>query len=1128
MCHPEKHPLHACSKWAAFNVTQRIAHIKSKSLCSNCLAGGHATAACKSTYRCRECGQAYHTTIHQQPAAAATPINSSTVQSHQVPDALMTTAQVLLIGPRGKEVKARALIDSGAGLSLVSRRIAQLLDLPLEPSKLQFSAVQGAPCKPSNYLTSLIISPLLDREKQILCKPAVVQMVTCDLPPEPICPVTELPHLMGLQLADTTYHLPGRIDILLGADLAPQIMVKQLLAGTDSEPIAQATQFGWAISGPVTRMNSSSPPIQSFHHQIQSSEPKLDQLLFQFWKVEQEEEEELPLSVIEAKVQQHYSENVVYSASDCRYQVTLPKKPDAQPLGNSRDQAVSRYQSNEKSIIRRNIWKPFQDVIQGYLDLKHAEPVPATDPLPIQHYYLPMHAVFKESSTSTKIRVVFDGSAATTSGISLNQSLLVGPTLQPTLNNILLKFRSYPIALNADITKMHREVKLSAEDKDLHRFVWRASQNMPIQDYRMTRVTFGVSASPNLAVRTLHQTADDHGEGYPKATSHIKNSFYVDDFLGGANTIQEAISIFDDIRSILLKGGFNLCKWRTSSSEVLNHIPLELQEKCLIKDNTTPQAPSHSKALGLEWDSQKDNMSPSICVSPSYRPTKRGIISDVAKTYDILGWIAPTILTMKLLYQKLWQKGHEWDETVPSDQMEIHLQWRTELPILTQKCLPRCYSLPNHIIQNQQLHGFSDASDKAFGAVVYCTTTYSDHSPTIALVTAKTKVAKLEPPTIPRLELCGAVLLTKILTNVAAVLEISENNCHAWTDSAIVLAWLDGKPRDNPIYVANRVSFIMKNTSPQLWRHVPTAENPADCASRGMMPKQLLDHALWWNGPDWLAQEPLPVPKQPPRKIITAPIHVISRASSVALQMGRLSSNYHTTLAIAAWCLRFCNRIRYGKPESDVRSKHLTGAEITQAENWLLREAQERSFFKERRILASTDEKKKLPPSSRLLSLLPFLDDKNLLRVGGRLANSALTQSQKNPIIGDSKDPLIIKLFKHMHLVLCQCGPSLLLCATGAKLHVIGARRLSRTVCSQCVICRRKAPKFQQQLMGILPAPRVTATIAFTHTGMDFAGPFRLKMGHTRKPVVIEAHICIFICMTFKAIHLEVVSVIPT
>ena len=184
--------------------------------------------------------------------------------------------------------------------------------------------------------------------------------------------------------------------------------------------------------------------------------------------------------MVEEQVQQHYSANVTYSPSESRYQVTLPRKPDMESLGESRTQALSRYFSNKRSIIKRSIWKPFQEVVQNYLDLGHAEPVPASEPTPQPHFYLPMHAVFKSSSSSTKLRVVFDGSAVTTSGTSLNQALLVGPTLQPTLSNILMKFRCYPIALNVDISKMYREVKLSPQDKDLHRFVWRASPNLPV------------------------------------------------------------------------------------------------------------------------------------------------------------------------------------------------------------------------------------------------------------------------------------------------------------------------------------------------------------------------------------------------------------------------------------------------------------------------------------------------------------------------------------------------------------------------------------------------------------------------------------------------------------------------
>ena len=238
-------------------------------------------------------------------------------------------------------------------------------------------------------------------------------------------------------------------------------------------------------------------------------------------------------------------------------------------------------------------------MVQTYLDLGHAEPVPTSEPPPQTTYYLPMHAVMKDSSTTTKLRVVFDGSAITSSGTSLNQSLLVGPTLQPTLNNILLKFRCYPIALNADISKMYREVLLHPSDKDLHRFVWGASPTDPLQDYRMCRVTFEVSASPYLAVKTLQQTAKEHGEDYPDVTNHILSSFYVDDFLGGDDSAQEALDLYTHMCEVLQKGGFNLTKWRSSSKEVLQGIPVHLQESTPIKDSTSEQAPTISKALGL-------------------------------------------------------------------------------------------------------------------------------------------------------------------------------------------------------------------------------------------------------------------------------------------------------------------------------------------------------------------------------------------------------------------------------------------------------------------------------------------------------------------------------------------------
>ena len=275
-----------------------------------------------------------------------------------------------------------------------------------------------------------------------------------------------LPHLMGLQLADTTYHLPGRIDILLGADLAPQIMVKQILrSGSKSEPIAQATEFGWAISGPVQRQNHSTHLILTDHHQTQPAETVLDNLLS-----EQPEEAEAPLSEIDNQVQQHYFNHVVYSPSDCRNDVTFSKKPDMQPLEESQTQALSKDLSDEGSILKRKIWQPSQEVIQNDLDLKHAEPVPASEPLPTQHHHLPQHAVFKESSTSNKIRV-FDGSATTTSESYLYQSLDCNEEVPSELTDFHFKWRSeLPLVSQTRLLRFYNLSDHSTLHQNLHGF----------------------------------------------------------------------------------------------------------------------------------------------------------------------------------------------------------------------------------------------------------------------------------------------------------------------------------------------------------------------------------------------------------------------------------------------------------------------------------------------------------------------------------------------------------------------------------------------------------------------------------------------------------------------------------
>ena len=1125
-CKPEHHPLHLCPKWSSFTVPQRLTQVKDRNLCLNCLGVGHQAETCKSTYRCRDCRQAHHTSIHQ----ANQQVTSTLSQSQQLPDALLQTAEVLLKGPGGREVRARALLDGAAGLSIITQRMAKILNLPLHSSKTELTTVQDADGGGAELLTEVTLSPL-DGQQEIPCRLAVLKSIISTTPLKPFPPVQDFPHLWGLPLADPNYHVPGPVDILLGSNVWLKIQGNQKVITDDNSPVGAAhTIFGWVVTGTAVDP-SMQRRVPVYNVQPAMSNDKVHQLAYDFWLSEEAEEPAPTQTEVEAQVEQHYAEHVTHNPPQDMYEVELPKISDSPPLGESKTQAVQRFYAQERTCKDKGHTRAFNDQICGYLEAGHAERVPEEE-LSYNGYYLPMHTVTKSSSTTTKLRIVFDASAASSTGVSLNQTLHIGPTLQPTLTKLLIKFRDYRIALTADITKMYRGIGLAVKDRNLHRFVWRPSQAEDLKDYRMTRVTFGVSCSPYLAIRTLQQTARDHGHDHPEAAHHIMDSFYVDDLLAGADTEEEAIHLVPNIRAVLQQGGFHLCKWRSSSQTVLTTIPPELQEAMPVKEETTLQPSAYPKALGLRWDSRLDEMSPSINIQPKYRTTKRGIISDVSKTYDVLGWISPAVLPMKVLFQKLWTTEQTWDGSAPLAVISEHRSWREELPCLQEKTIPRGYSLSDATIIKKELHGFCDASNTAFGAVVYVRTVYAHQSPTVTLVTAKTKVTKKNSPTatIPRLELCGAVLLTKLLNSVSDVLNISLSNMTAWTDSSIVFAWLDGHPRKLPQYVHNRVYYVLENTNPQTWKHVPGINNPADCASRGMSPRSLLLHSLWWEGPDWLYQEPVLIPEQPPRKEPPPTegrlVLLTSARPDFSLRFEERSTSYYTIIIHVAWWFRLYERLKQGRPVPDDRGSHLTPRELERAEIWLMRKMQQRCFAKE---VKSLQAQQNIAPTSRLQPLTPSLDTEGLLRVGGRLKNSSLSKYQAHPIIVDGKSTLIQKLFVHKHISTGHGGPSQLLYHTSRRFYVIGARRLARSVCRECVTCRRVTPQPMLQQMGDLPSVRTSSDQpVFSDTGMDFAGPFDIKQGYTRKPVIIKAHICIFVCMVTKAVHLEVTSDLTT
>jgi len=223
----------------------------------------------------------------------------------------------------------------------------------------------------------------------------------------------------------------------------------------------------------------------------------------------------------------------------------------------------------------------YHNFMKEYEELGHMEPVKSQEGKQTC-YFLPYHPVFKERVTTTKTRVVFDGNAKTSNGLSINEILQVGPNVQQDLFSIVLRFRTHQVCFTADIAKMYRQIKLHPQDQDLQRILWRYSSVERMQEYKLTTLTYGTSSAPYLATRCLKKLADDNNSHHPRVAQVLSNDFYVEGLLSGTPTIEEAINLQQQLTSLLNTAGFTLRKWASNHSAFLDTIKGELQKTQII------------------------------------------------------------------------------------------------------------------------------------------------------------------------------------------------------------------------------------------------------------------------------------------------------------------------------------------------------------------------------------------------------------------------------------------------------------------------------------------------------------------------------------------------------------------
>ncbi|KPJ02096.1 hypothetical protein RR46_01492 [Papilio xuthus] len=692
-------------------------------------------------------------------------------------------------------------------------------------------------------------------------------------------------------------------------------------------------------------------------------------------------------------------------------------------------------------------------------------------------------------------------------------------------SSILLRFRQHKYVVSADIEKMYRAILVNPSQRSLQQILFRYHPSEKIRSFTLNTVTYGTSSAPYLATKCLVSLAEQCSD--PETKRAITKDFYVDDFLSGGNSIESVIELCKNVDKTLRSAQFKLRKWQSNNLEILKSTcPDNIQERCPIEKTLNLDDSLPSKTLGLHWDCKHDHLLFTINLDITTKKiTKRKILSLISQIFDPLGLLGPCTIQGKILMQKLWVNKYNWDEEVSPDLQKAFLDFTSSLIALNTLRIPRWVC--TDFITSLQLHTFSDASERAYGACIYVRAVSESGIAQVRLLISKNKVAPLKPTTIPRLELCGALLATRLHAKVMSSISFNVSDSYFWTDSTIVLAWLKTQTNQLKMFVRTRVGEIQDSTANHTWGYVPSKENPADLVSRGVMAESISSCSTWWSGPDFLKSSSIKIPNIPnthsnyQSEIIFHTTCIQTDTDTIHEFINKTSSFTHLIRSMS-YIKRFIYNCKNSKNKI---TGSLSLIELQNSENQILLLVQQKMFPEEYTLLKAG---KPLPKNNRLNSLVPFMHSDNLIRVGGRLNNSCYTFDVKHPILLCSKFHLTQIIFHNQHIKLMHAGPQLLLSSLRQKYWPLGGKNLARRVVHACVRCFRFKAKPAQPIMGDLPCDRTKLEFPFLNTGMDYAGPILIANRKGRGAKLIKSYICIFVCLAVKALHIELVTDLTT
>ena len=1116
ICKNSSHWTDQCQKFVSLSPENRIKAVKENHACFSCLkrAGrDHKSYNCFRRRQCPEksngnqCPYYHHPLLHG--AIQSTVATVSSVNYNQ--KALLPIMQVDIVGSGRLLQTANALLDSGAQISLIRSSVAEDLKLKGKDIVVTITKVGGQEEELSTKNYQVRIRSLEDRSAHVIQAIGIPTISEDNTDVK----VADIARQLGLGKGQLRRG-NGQTDLLIGIDQAKLHTGETREAGN---VVARHSPLGWVAFGAVPGEQSEASHV--YHIKLETPVDMTD-----FWTTESMGVSVQPCNCEAGKLSQIEREEAKIIEESCeklgnQWLIPYPWKRDPRQLPNNKSQAMKKLEATERRLLKNPDHAAAYDRqmvemndLQFSRRLTEKEAREYSGPV----HYISHHEVLRPESKSTPVRIVFNSSAAF-QGHKLNEYWMKGPDLLNDLFGVVLRFRENQVAFIGDISKMYHRIRIPEMDQHVHRFLWRNLQTHHDPDvYVKTVLTFGDKPAPAMAQIALRKTAEEAKKAYPTAAQVIQDNTYMDDICDSVSTMEEARDLTRDIDSALETGGFRVKGW------VSNKVEKSEASKEEQRAATFLQGGSVEKVLGVVRDSSTDTFSFEAafdlhhCQEP-IQLSKRKVLSQIARIYDPIGFASAFMIRAKIALQALWKRGISWDEELPPELSERWKRLFHEMVQLNGVRFDRCLTPPNAIGQ-PVLCVVSDAAEDAFGACAYVRWQLSTGGFNAQFIAAKSRVAPLKKLTIPRLELQGAVLASRLGKTILKESRLKFEKSVFFLDSKIVLAWICSETRRFKPFVSVRVGEIQDNSDPAQWRHVPGEQNVADEVSRGIPVESLTGR--WQYGPDFLR---LPESKWPQDSPVADDVEVEKEHRKVHIVGEQIKtqplidckkfSNWRRLIRVTAYTLRFILRLRKrgrkGSAEGEEALKHedgpLSPQELKDAETHWLKESQ--------KTLKDSLSK------GEFRNLSPYVDPEGVVRVGGRADKALVSYETRHRVLLPRDHWISPLIVRHAHQF-GHPGVAATVAKTRTKYWIVRAHDLAKSVKFCCVVCREIGARVESQLMADLPQSCLAPlTPPFHHTSCDYFSPYRVRISRNK---IAKHYALVFTCLNTRAVHLELAA----